>query len=79
MTAMIYDLMDYLVKDKNLNENEKEILKFIISANCAVKSAVQWPEGREKYLRYSRDMLERALIYLNEELEDEREPNLSEL
>ena len=74
MTATIYNLMDHLIKDMGLNENEKEILKLVLSANCAVKSAAQWPEGRENYLRYSRDMIERALIYLNEELEDEREP-----
>jgi hypothetical protein len=71
MTATIHNMMDYLIKDKNLNENEKEILKLVVSANCAVKSAVQWPDAREPYLRYSRDMLERALIYLNEELEDD--------
>lgn len=74
MTATIYNFMDYLIKDKGLNENEKEILKYVTCANCAVKSAAQWPDARENYLRYSRDMLERALIYLNEELEDEREP-----
>lgn len=74
MTATIHNFMDRFIKDKNLNENEKEILKYITSANCAVKSAVNWPAAREPYLRHTRDMLEQALVYLNEELEDEREP-----
>ena len=73
MTATIHDIMDWIIKDKNLNENEKEILKLVISANCSVKSAVQWPEGRESYLRHCRNMLEQAIVYLDEELEDERE------
>lgn len=73
MTATITNIMDFLIKDKNLSENEKEILKLVVSANCGVKSAVQWPEAREEYLRYTRDMLDRALIYLDEELEDDRE------
>lgn len=72
MTATIHDIMDYMLRDKDLNENEKEILKLVMVANCAVKSAANWPDAREPYLQYCRDKLEQALIYLNEELEDDR-------
>ena len=73
MTATIHDIMDWMIRDKSLNKNEKEILKLVTIANCYVKSAVNWPESREPYLQDCREKLERALIYLNEELEDERE------
>jgi hypothetical protein len=72
VTATIHDIQDWLIKDKDLNENEKEILKLVMSANCFVKSAVQWPEGRETYLRDCRNMLVQAIVYLDEELEDDR-------
>lgn len=72
MTATIHDIMDWMITDENLNENEKEILKLVIIANCSVKSAAMWPDGRKEYLQECREKLETALIYLNEELEDDR-------
>ena len=47
--------MDKLINDDGFNENEKEILKFIISANCAIKAAKQWPEDRKAHLEYCRN------------------------
>jgi len=73
MTATILNLMDKMIKDDGFNENEKEILKYVLIANCCVKSAKNYPQGRKPYLRHCRDMLERAMVYLDEELEDERE------
>lgn len=73
MTATIHNLMDKMIKDDEFNENEKEILKYVLIASCCVKSAKNYPQGRKPYLRHCRDMLEKAMIYLDEELEDDRE------
>lgn len=72
MTATIHNFMDKLINDDEFNDNEKEILKFVIGANCAVKSAKQWPKARKAYLEYCRSNLVQALVFLDEELEDER-------
>jgi hypothetical protein len=61
-----------MLKDTDLNENEKEILKFVMIANCSVKSAAQWPKARRAYLMDCREKLEKALVYLEEELDGGR-------
>ena len=69
VTMMIIDFADRKIKDADLNENEREILKLIFSADCSMKSATQCPEDREKYLNYCRERLVQALIYLDEEID----------
>ena len=67
---MTIDILDRKFKDADLNDNEREIFKLIFSANCSIKSATQFPEKREEYLAYCRDRLEQALIYLDEEIDN---------
>ena len=71
--AMIIDFADRKFKDADLNKNEREILKLIFSADCSMKSATQCPEDREQYLNYCRERLAEALIYLDEEIDGDRE------
>lgn len=73
MTATIHNFMDKLISDNGFTENEKKILNFVISANCAIKAAKQWPEDRKAHLEYCRNNVVKALIFLDEELEDERD------
>lgn len=73
MTATIHNFMDKLINDDGFSKNEKEILKFVTSANCAIKAAKQWPEDRKAHLEYCRHNVVKALVFLDEELEDERD------
>lgn len=72
MTATIIDIFDKMIKDPNLNENEREILKLVMIANCSIKSAAMWPAGRDGYLIDCREKLERALVYLNDEIDNDK-------
>ena len=70
MTTNIIDITDILLVDrKNLTENQREALKHVSLANSSALSATNYPQGREAYLRHCRSHLEKALVYLNEELD----------
>lgn len=70
MTTNIIDITDILLVDrKNLTENQQEVVKEVGMAQHSIKCAANWPEGRENYMRHCRSHLERALVYLNEELD----------
>ena len=75
MTKII-DITDILVDRKRVNgltKNQESALREVGLANHCVKSAVNWPEGREAYFRHCRNHLEKALVYLNEEIDGEQD------
>jgi len=68
----IIDITDILVDRKRsdgLTENQREALKHVGLAHSCASSANIYPQGRENYFRHCRNHLEKALVYLNEELD----------
>lgn len=70
MTETLINIVHKQTSTTELNKNEKAILDHIGTANCYAKSAKTWPEGRRRYFNACRDKLVKALIYLDEELND---------
>ena len=71
----IIDITDILMQKeltKELNENQQQVLDKLALAYGAAKSAANYPEGRDNYFRHCRTHLEKALIYLNEEIDGEQ-------
>lgn len=68
----IIDITDILVDRKRVNgltSNQETIVKEVGFAHHCAKSAAMWPQGKEAYFRHCRDHLEKALVYLNEEID----------
>ena len=72
----IIDITDILVEMKradDLTTNEREALKHVGIAYSSARSANTYPQGRKNYFRHCRNSLEKALVYLNEELDGEQD------
>lgn len=71
MTTII-DITDILVDKRyidGLTKNHIEIVKHVGLAQSCVKSSANYEEGKDNYLRHCRRHLEKALTYLNEEID----------